>query len=55
MLRLEALFEPDSSPSLRWLRQAQRKTPSIKIGHLVRFDVDEVRQALAEHCTVNQR
>jgi len=42
---------------LRWLRQmqAQRKIPYVKIGHLVRFDVDQVRAALEEDCTVHSR
>ena len=54
---LEALFEADSRPSLRWLRQmqAQRKIPYIKLGHLVRFDVEEVREALAQRWTIRQR
>jgi hypothetical protein len=54
---LDALFEADSRPSLRWLRQmqAQRKIPYIKLGHLVRFDVNEVREALAQRWTVRQR
>jgi hypothetical protein len=54
---LEALFEPEARPSLRWLRQmqAQRRIPYIKIGHLVRFNIDEVREALANRCTVRAR
>lgn len=42
---------------MRWLRQmqAQRKIPYVKIGHLVRFDVDQVRAALEEDCTVHSR
>lgn len=54
---LETLFDKSSRPSLRWVRQmqAQRKIPYVKIGHLVRFDVEEVRQALSENCTVNPR
>lgn len=54
---LEILFEEDSRPSLRWLRQmqAQRKIPYVKIGHLVRFDVDQVRAALENDCTVHSR
>ncbi|MCC5807419.1 MAG: hypothetical protein JJU00_13935 [Opitutales bacterium] len=54
---LNALFEEDSRPSLRWLRQmqAQRRIPYVKIGRLVRFDVDEVRAALAENSTVRAR
>lgn len=54
---LEALFEEDCRPSLRWLRQmqAQRKIPYIKIGHLVRFNIEDVREALAEKCTIRNR
>lgn len=54
---LEALFDEQSRPSLRWLRQmqAQRKIPYVKIGHLVRFDVEKVRAALDENCTVHSR
>ncbi len=54
---LEILFEKQSRPSLRWLRQmqAQRKIPYVKIGHLVRFDVEKVRVALEENCTVQSR
>ena len=54
---LEALFDEPSRPSLRWLRQmqAQRKIPYVKIGHLVRFNVEEVQNALNETCTVRTR
>ena len=54
---LEALFDKDSRPSLRWLRkmQAQRRVPYIKLGHLVRFDVEDVRAALREDWTVRNR
>ena len=54
---LEALFDEQSRPSLRWLRQmqAQRKIPYVKIGHFVRFDVEKVRAVLDENCTVNPR
>lgn len=39
---LDALFDENSRPSLRYIRkmQAQRRIPYIKLGHLVRFDVD---------------
>lgn len=52
---LDALFDEPSRPSLRWVRQmqAQRKIPYVKIGHLVRFDIERVRHALEENCTVN--
>lgn len=54
---LEALFDEASRPSLRWLRQmqAQRKIPYVKIGHLVRFNIEEVQTALNETCTVRTR
>jgi hypothetical protein len=54
---LELLFDDQSRPSLRWLRQmqAQRKIPYVKIGHLVRFDVAQVRSALEQDCTVHSR
>ena len=46
---LEEMFAPECKPSVRWLR-TQTKTksiPHIRIGHLVFFDVDMVRAALA--------
>lgn len=54
---LEALFDENSRPSLRYIRkmQAQRRIPYIKLGHLVRFDVDEVREALRQDWTVRSR
>ena len=54
---LEALFDQQSRPSLRWVRQmqAQRKIPYIKLGRLVRFDVDDVREALSDTYTVRSR
>ena len=54
---LELLFDDYSRPSLRWLRQmqAQRKVPYVKIGRLVRFDVEQVRAALEQDCTVHSR
>ena len=54
---LELLFDPDSRPSLRWLRNMQRekRIPFIKIGHLVRFDLEEVRRALTEKWTVRSK
>lgn len=54
---LAALFDAQSRPSLRWIRkmQAQRRIPYIKLGHLVRFDLDEVREALRQDWTVRSR
>lgn len=46
---LDQVFDPQSRPSIRWLRtQTKAKTiPFVRIGHLVFFDVDMVRAALA--------
>lgn len=54
---LFALFDKDSRPSLRWIRemQAQRRIPYYKIGRLVRFDVEKVRTALADQWAVEPR
>lgn len=54
---LEALFDPDSRPSIRWLRtQTKAKTiPHVRIGHLVFFDVPMVRAALASRNLVRRR
>ena len=54
---LEILFEERSRPSLRWLREQQRRRtiPYIKIGHLVRFNPAQVREALEERNTVVPR
>lgn len=51
---LEELFDEGSRPTLRWIRkmQVQRKIPYYKIGHLVRFKVSEVREALERKCRV---
>lgn len=54
---LEALFTPESRPSVRWLRtQTQsRAIPFVRIGHLVFFDVELVREALANQNLVRGR
>jgi len=46
---LEQLFSPESKPSMRWLRtQTKAKSiPHVRIGHLVFFDLEMVRTALA--------
>ena len=46
---LNELFDDDARPSIRWLRQQTKAKaiPFIRIGHLVFFDVDMVRAALA--------
>lgn len=45
---LEKLFDEQSRPSLRWLRDQQRARtiPFIRVGRLVFFDVELVRHAL---------
>ena len=48
---LEEVFPDQSSrPSVRWIRimQAKRLIPYYKVGGLVFFDPDEVREALAK-------
>lgn len=54
---LEQLFDPVAKPSMRWLRtQTKAKSiPFIRIGHLVFFDVDMVRAALAAKNLVRHR
>ena len=46
---LEALFTPEARPSMRWLRTQtkSRAIPFVRIGHLVFFDLEMVRAALA--------
>ncbi|MGZ4962780.1 MAG: hypothetical protein ACXWIU_10295 [Limisphaerales bacterium] len=46
---LTEVFTPECKPSIRWLRsQTKAKAiPHIRIGHLVFFDVEMVRTALA--------
>jgi hypothetical protein len=46
---LEALFTPEARPSIRWLwtQTKARVIPFVRIGHLVFFDVELVRTALA--------
>jgi len=54
---LEQLFDPNSRPSLRWLRaQTQAKAiPFLRVGHLVFFDLAMVRTALAHRNLVRHR
>ena len=42
---LDALFDPEARPSLRWLRtQTKAKTiPYVRLGHLIFFDVEMVQ------------
>jgi hypothetical protein len=54
---LEILFEEDSRPSLRWLReqQARRAIPFVKIGALVYFDPPAVKAHFAAKSTIRGR
>ena len=54
---LDQVFAPECRPSLRWLRtQTKAKSiPHIRIGHLVFFDVEMVRAALAGKRLVQSR
>jgi len=54
---LEQLFEPECRPSIRWLRsQTKAKAiPYIRLGHLIFFDLEMVRTALASKNLVRHR
>jgi hypothetical protein len=54
---LNALFADDSRPTVRWLREQQKRRtiPFVKIGTLVRFDPAQVREALEQRHTVKPR
>lgn len=54
---LELLFTPEAKPSLRWLRnQTKAKSiPFVKIGHLVFFEPDMVRETLKNRFLVRSR
>lgn len=51
---LELLFEEESRPSIRWLReqQARRAIPFVKVGALVYFDPPAVRAHLNAKATI---
>jgi hypothetical protein len=52
---LEQLFDETSRPSLRWLRQQTKakSIPFFRVGHLVFFDLEMVRMALANRNLVH--
>jgi len=54
---LEEIFTPEARPSMRWLRsQTKAKAiPHVRIGHLVFFDVEMVKAALATRNLVQHR
>jgi len=54
---LQRLWDDESRPSLRWLRQqqAERTIPYVMMGARVWFDPVEVRRCLTERWTVGRR
>ena len=54
---LAELFPPDSRPTVRWLREQQRRRsiPFVKLGRLVFFDPIAVREAIATRHTIKPR
>ena len=54
---LDALFDPQTRPSLRWLhrRRKRKEIPFFRIGRYIRFDPALVRQALERDCLVTAR
>ena len=54
---LDALFDAECRPSMRWLRSQTkaRAIPHIRLGHLVFFDLEMVRSALAARNLVRGR
>lgn len=54
---LEQLFAPECKPSLRWLRTQTKamSIPHVRIGHLVFFDMELVRTALAGKAVARKR
>jgi hypothetical protein len=51
---LELIFDEESRPSLRWLhnQKKRRAIPYLKVGRLVRYDPDRVREAMSLRFTV---
>jgi hypothetical protein len=54
---LVALFCEESRPTVRWVRDLQKKRviPYVKLGHLVRFNVPKVRDAIERRHTIDRR
>jgi hypothetical protein len=53
---LVLLFDEDSRPSVRWLhnQKKRRVIPYLKIGRLVRYDPNRVREAMNLRFTVGK-
>jgi hypothetical protein len=54
---LEILFPSDCRPTLRWLRERQKKReiPYIKLGRLVYFNPASVQESLAKQPTAKNK
>jgi hypothetical protein len=54
---LEALFTPESRPSLRWLREMTRARAirHVRIGRLIFYNLDSVREDLDRNRTLARR
>jgi len=54
---LNELFQPESRPSLEWLRRRTRARaiPSIRVGRLIFYDPPAVREKLAVKNTVHAK
>jgi uncharacterized protein YbaR (Trm112 family) len=54
---LEILFLPDCRPTLRWLRERQKKReiPYVKLGRLVYFNPARVQESLAKQPTAKEK
>ncbi len=54
---LGALFDEKSRPSVRWVREMQKRKafPYLKLNHLVRFDVGAVKKYLSAKHTVEAK
>jgi hypothetical protein len=50
---LEILFPADCRPTLRWLRERQKKReiPYVKLGRLIYFNPASVQESLAQQQT----
>jgi hypothetical protein len=53
---LELIFDEGSRPSVRWLhnQKKRRVIPYLKVGRLVRYDPDRVRETLNLRFTVGK-
>ena len=54
---LEMLFPADCRPTLRWLRERQKKReiPYVKLGRLVYFNPARVQESLAKQPTAKEK